>query len=53
MWWIYLIGAIVMFTLMFVLLPHSSDWIIGLIAGIWLLNSTRVAYREDQQRPKG
>ncbi|MFH1088375.1 MAG: hypothetical protein V1719_00870 [Patescibacteria group bacterium] len=52
MWWIYLVGAITMFVAMFVLMAlNSSDWIITLIAGIWLLSSTRLAYREDQ-KPK-
>ena len=42
-----------MFIAMFVLMTllHSLDWGIALIAGIWLLNSARVAYREDQ-KPK-
>ena len=52
MWWIYLAGALLMFLFMFLTYfyqNHSLDGLVGLIAGIWLLNSARTAYREDQK----
>ncbi|MBU1092518.1 hypothetical protein KJ836_02530 [Patescibacteria group bacterium] len=50
MWWIYLLGSLLMFIMMFIRISQSSgDAMIGLIAGLWLLNSARVAYREDQR----
>lgn len=59
MWWIYLVGAGMMLlmalgSLMGYIfnpeLPTDTPFFIGIIAGIWLLNSARVAYREDHEQ---
>lgn len=58
MWWIYLAGSGLCFLICLIdgimnyFNPTASDGtftLLGFVAGIWLLNSARVAYKEDQK----
>jgi len=54
MWWTYLVGSgLCAWLAVYLLLCHSSDWMIAFIGMIWLLSSARVAYKEDRDSSRG